>query len=442
MRYLTHLLLGACCAFASARLGYTQSSDLQNYMQSVPKISADSAIDRALKLSSLTRGSVPFHAVLTINEPKKSASLFQGKVEVLWVSAKKYRLTIDSKGFQQVRIVNGDQIEEQNVGDFYPTWLRDYVRVILDPIPDAYLFHGNKAPVMLGKSISQSCINRDDRPNGITDQMTWASLCFQGAAPQIRSAQDFTYSMEFADYQPFEKQEIARSYTTYHDGDTVVGHIMSLQRIDKVDESLFQLAHPTDPKDRIETSFVSMATNESLLENAPTIEWPAIREGKIEGNMIVHVITDKTGQVREAYRHNSDTPSLEDFGRQQALKYKFKPLTIDGIPRQMETPLVLHFKTKIGDPLPVLSGEDIAKYTSGCGYKPILPKGLLPSGTMFKIRISVTENGENAGIIFPPGIPEEVIQKAGLNEQGCKFKPYLVNGQKWYHHIDFVFTAP
>jgi len=442
MRHLTHLLLGTCCICASVSACYPQSPDLQNYIQSVPKISAESAIDRALKLTSLTHGDVPFRAVLAISEPKNPASPFQGRIDVLWVNAKKYRLTIESKDFKQVRIVKGEAIEEQNVGDFYPSWLRNYVHAILDPIPDAYLFRGNKSPVMLGKSISQSCINRDDRPNGITDQMTWASICFQGSEPQLKSVQDFTYDMEFSDYQPFEKQQVARSYTTYNGNDAVVGRITSLQKIENVDESLFLVTHPTDPKDRIETSFVSMATNESLLENAPSIEWPAIREGKTEGNMIVHVITDRTGQVREAYRHNSDTPGLEDFGRQQALKYKFKPLMIDGIARQMETPLVLHFKTKIGDPLPVLTGEDIAKYTSECGYKPILPKGLLPSGTTFKIRISVTENGEDAGVSFPPGIPWEVVKKAGLNERACKFKPYLVNGQKWYHHIDFVFTAP
>ena len=185
-----------------------------------------------------------------------------------------------------------------------------------------------------------------------------------------------------------------------------------------------------------------MATNVSLLEKALLIEWPPIHEGKTEGNMIAYVITDRTGQVREAYKHNSDTPGVEDFGVQQALKYKFKPLLVNGAPVQMETPLVMHFSTKIGEPLPVLTGDDIAKYTSGCNYNPILPVGLLPSGTTFKIRVSVNEQGKNTGEIFPQNIPWEVIQKTGLDTMHCRFKVYLVNGQPWYHHIDFVFNAP
>jgi hypothetical protein len=44
---------------------------------------------------------------------------------------------------------------------------------------------------------------------------------------------------------------------------------------------------------------------------------------------------------------------LESFGREVALKYKFNPLVIDGTPRQMVIPLVLHFTTTLGaDPLP------------------------------------------------------------------------------------------
>ena len=108
----------------------------------------------------------------------------------------------------------------------------------------------------------------------------------------------------------------------------------------------------------------------------------------------------------------------------------------------METPLVLHFSTKIGVPLPIITGNDIEKYATGCGYNPTLPKGLLPSGTTFKIRVSVNEKGEDTGEIFPSNIPWNVIQMAQLKPMDCKFKPYIVDGKPSYHHIDFTFTAP
>ena len=50
--------------------------------------------------------------------------------------------------------------------------------------------------------------------------------------------------------------------------------------------------------------------------------------------------------------------------------------------------------------------------------------------------------GKNTGETFPNGIPWNIVQKAGQQLRSCKFKIYLVNGQPWYHHIDFVFTEP
>jgi hypothetical protein len=442
MRKLVYAL--AVIWFGTATLVPAQVvSASRSPMQQFDRIPADAALERALKTSSLTYDGAPFHAILVISQPDEKDSPFEGKIEIYWANAAKYRVTVTSKAFEQTRIVNGDRIEEQNTGDFYPEWLRNYARALLDPLPRAVDFRGRGGFVAVGDGQMRSCLSRDDRQNGITDQMTWAEICFAGKEPHIESAIDFTYFMEFGDYKPFGKKLIAWSYTDYtDDNEKVIGRLTKLEPLSSGDENLFVVEHPTPPEQRIETRFVSMATNESLLDKAPAIEWPPIREGKTEGNMIVHVLTDRTGQVREAYKHNSDTPGVEDFGTLQAKKYKFRPLLVNGVPVQMETPLVIHFKTQMGDPLPVITGKDIDKVATGCGYDPVLPKGLLPSGTTFKIRVSVNEKGKNTGEGFPSGIPWSVIQKAKLNTMNCRFKPYLINGQAWYYHIDFEFTAP
>jgi hypothetical protein len=54
---------------------------------------------------------------------------------------------------------------------------------------------------------------------------------------------------------------------------------------------------------------------------------------------------------------------------EQALRYKFKPLAVDGIAVQMEMPLVLHFVSKIADPLAMLKGQELLKQISGCDAK-------------------------------------------------------------------------
>ena len=435
----------ACLSLGPAAFATAQSAspELRHFIQASLQMSAGKAIERALNTTSLTYHGSPFHAILTISQPNDKGSPFQGSVEVYWASSSQYRIVVASKTFKQTRIVNGDQVEEDNTGDFYPTWLRNYVDALMNPLPRAEEFQNDRSSVMLGTDVSQSCISRDDRTNGITDMMTWAQICFAGSEPRIKSAMDFTYFMEPGDYQPFGSKLVARSYTNYtDDNETIVGRLTTLEPLNSTDASLFMIEHPTPPDQRIETKFVPMATNEALLAQAPVIDWAPVHEGKTEGNMIVHVITDRAGQVREAYKHNSDNPGTEDFGVQQALRYKFKPLLVNGVPVQMETPLVLHFKTQISDPIPVITGKEIDSVVSGCHYNPTLPKGLLASGTTFKIRVSVNEQGKDTGDLFPNGIPWNVVQQAWHELQSCKYKTYLVNGHPWYHHIDFAFTAP
>jgi hypothetical protein len=103
-------------------------------MQPPPSISLGEALQRTQYNSSLTEHGKPFHTLLTISNPKNSDSAYQATIEVFWKDKKSYRTVIASRTFSQTRIVNGDQIEEHNTGDFYPPWLQDYLIGILNPL--------------------------------------------------------------------------------------------------------------------------------------------------------------------------------------------------------------------------------------------------------------------------------------------------------------------
>ena len=405
------------------------------------RIPLKQAIDGALKTISLTHDGKPFHAVLKIaNEDADSP--YKGSVEIHWISAEKYRIVATSPDFTQTLIVNNGQVQETDSGDFYPGWLRNFVTALMNPLPRADEFLNGNAAVFVGPKVTNSCVGRDDRPGGITDQMTWAQICFEGSEPKIAYELDFTYAMEFADYKKFGKKQIARKYTM-NDSDegATVGTLTTLEEIGTPDDALFAVTAPTPVEKRIATKFISTKAEEKLLEQAPTITWPPAREGKTDGYMIVHVITDRTGQVREAWKHNSDNAGLESFGREQALKYKFHPLLVNGVAQQMEAPLVLHFITRIANPVPVLTGAEINKVASGCG-EPKLPSGLAPSGTKFRIRISVNETGKVTGTTYPDSVPRELMSAADRSVQTCKFSIYKVDGKPSYYHAEFVFSAP
>ncbi|CAN5669163.1 hypothetical protein BH10ACI4_BH10ACI4_34870 [soil metagenome] len=399
------------------------------------KIDAEAALDRALKTSSLTFQGKPFHAVMEIGT---AGTLYSGRVEVWWAGETKYKLIVTSPQFSQEKVVNGDLVSEKDTGDYYPRWLENFVLAILDPVPMAKNFRGHGGAVMLGEQITGSCLRRDDRPGGITDQLTWGMVCFSGSEPRLESVLTTNMSIQFRDWKKFEKKHVARTYETdVLDYKPVIGRMTALEELKSLDEATFAIAVATPADQRIATSFVSTLKEESLVEKAPVIEWPAVREGKTEGYMIVYARTDRTGQVRETAKHNSDQPGLEQFGMEQALRYKFNPLIVDGAAQQMEMPLVLHFISKIGDPLPNIYGEELLKQISGC------PARLFVVDSSFAriapTSVSVNEVGKLTGEgPLPAGVvaksPAVLVSPANGMFADCHFAPLLVHGIATYYH--------
>ena len=396
------------------------------------RVDADAALDRALKTSSLTYDGKPFHAVVEIGTPGDE---YSGRVEVWWAAPEVYKLQISSPKFSQQKIVNGDKVWERDDGDYYPRWLENFVLAVLDPIPTEKNFRGRGGVVVLGDRITRSCLQKDDRPGGITDQMTWGDVCFTGSEPRLLSVLATNLNIDFEDWKGFGKKKIARKITTDVEGyEEVVGRMTTSEELKSPDPAMFDVKEVTPPERRIATKYVSTLTEESMVDVKPDIQWPTVREGKTEGYMIVYARTDRTGQVRETAKHNSDNPGLEDFGIEAAKRYKFKPLMMEGVAMQMEMPLVLHFSSKIEDPTPVLTIEQMRKQMRGCRTVPI------PTGTpIVTERVSVDERGKNTGEgNFREGVASEPTTAVEGTLYGCEFMPYLVNGKPTYYHGDVI----
>ncbi|HEY6375614.1 MAG TPA: hypothetical protein VIX90_08830 [Edaphobacter sp.] len=402
------------------------------------RVDVDVALTRALKASSLTYEGKPFHAVMEIGA---AGSEYSGRLEVWCVDQSKYRMVLTSPKFSQEKVVNGDKIFEKNDGDYYPRWLENFVLAVLDPVPMAKNFRGHGGAVMVGPQITNSCLRRDDRPGGITDQLTWGDICFAGSEPRLVSVLTTNTSIEFKDWKGFGKKQIARTYQTeVLDYQPVIGRLTKLEEIKQPDDSMFVVDTVTLVEQRISTEFVSTLKEESMVEKVPEIQWSSVREGKTEGYMIVYARTDRTGQVRETAKHNSDQPGLESFGMEQALQYKFKPLVIDGVARQMEMPLVLHFTSHLDDPLPILTVEQMKKQMVGCRFNNF--ESGEPAGIVVRIRVSVNETGKVTGY-GPVGdvtwsgwlLPASQIAQ-------CHLAPYVVNGRATYYKGDVEIKAP
>jgi len=394
------------------------------------RVDADTALNRALKSSSLAFEGKPFHAVMEIGT---AGTEYSGRVEVWWADQSKYRLVLTSPKFSQEKVVNGDRVFEKNDGDYYPRWLENFVLAVLDPVPIAQNFR------IQGPQVSENCLKHEDRPGGITDELTFEVVCLKSTEPALDYVLTFYYFMEFKDWKEFGSKNIARSYETrVLDFKPVAGRLITLEELTDPPDETFAIADVTPLEQQTSTKFVSTLKEESLVEKAPEIKWPGVREGKTEGYMIVYARTDRTGQVRETAKHNSDNPGLESFGMEQALNYKFKPLIVDGVSVQMEMPLVLHFKTTLSDPIPELDDATTRKLITGCSL-PHEVKDPASAGQKIVITFQVQDDGR----LMTLGSSDRKIPVMSLFQQfrGCHFAPYEQNGKPTAYHANLTVTA-
>lgn len=333
--------LGSASMIACALCGCSWKDVFPVHPTTIPNAEA---VSRALQLCSLTTGDQPFHLVLEIEPPGKAADSAQGQVpaqvEVFWLNPITYRTVIRSSDFTQTRIVNGQTVEEHNTGDFYPRWIENFVQAILEPIPGADMLRKESGSVPVGVQ-EHACIARDS-----------AQVCFQDAEPRIATGSDPSRSIWFEDYAPFGRHQIARTLVDNLPGNLLVrGHIVQLTPLRQSDYPLLKAVEFTPPDKLIQTESVSGETAASIQQVTPANSQdklhlasetvvrltPAGGAGaptELDGRVTVYIRTDKTGRVREAYRDG--VTALQDGAAERALTLRFKPLIVDGAPRQME----------------------------------------------------------------------------------------------------------
>ena len=376
----------------------------------------------------------PFHAVLVISSEASSAHEHHGRIEVFWADPTSYFLKIETPEFGQTLVVNGDKAQESDRGDFYPGWVQDFVGALLDPMARAKDLRGHPNAYSDFPAAIHYCIERDDRRNGITDDLTFAQVCYnKSLGTNLSYTLDFTHYLGVENFANFHEKSIARTYHVSTRDDTKLQGALTTLEDWKPDTTQLSITNPTAPFDRILTSFVSSATGDSLLQTAPKdVHWPPVREGKLDGYLIAHVITDRTGQVREASPyHSDDNRELSPFVSQVALQYKFKPFLVDGVPRQLEMPLLIHFVTTSGEPIPELDDAHTRKLITGC----VLPHSIsdpASTGQQIEIIFKVNESGHMGTV----GSSDRKIPVLSLFQQfqSCKFGIYSQNEKPTQYH--------
>ena len=106
---------------------------------------------------------------------------------------------------------------------------------------------------------------------------------------------------------------------------------------------------------------------EKFIADIPPIAWPTVRSGKTSGHLAIYISVDSQGKVREAWPLTGDNGELHDLLREQARIWQLKP-AVDSTGKhiQIEGSLSFPFETRLGNPLPVVTGDAIQNQVIDC----------------------------------------------------------------------------
>jgi len=389
----------------------------------------------------------PFHIRIAINEPENPQSPYQGTLEEWWVSSDQWRREVTGKdGLKQIIVVSNGKKTEQDEGDYFPLWLREFVMAAFDPVPDASAWNASGIQIeqitMPNGDKSDACARAKSKI-GSGDRATdsFSNVCFDSEG-RLKFYGSPRYGMEFLDYHAFGKKQFPRQFVNaVEPGTKLVGTVAVLEEESKANNST-DLFNPLNGiQNRFESVAVSSAQMEQLSAGNHDIVWPPVRSGNVRGHLAMYVSVDATGQVREAWPLNSDNAGLDDPARDQVRQWRFKPAVDESGHRvQVDGGLGFSFDTRIGDSLPELSDAEVRSLAINL-TQPQWPSDAVRSGEVIEVQVSVNEEGKLTGTGFTnvPTIAQGAVIDASRQ---WRFRPLIRNGKPQYFHGVVRFTAP
>ena len=407
-------------------------------------VSIAQAADHAVQESKLTLpGSVPFHLKAHIANAGAPKPEYSADLEEYWVSPEKWRRTVQSSGFSQTLIANGDKVSEKLTGDYYPFWLHDLVTALFDPLPmvDQLKLMQGQLEIPEDSAKSSSCMNMQFKVGIASAQNSVpAAFCFGGKGGLLQAVLTPGYKAQFSDYLPFKKKSVARNIKAeFAPGLVLTAKVTVLVELPSPDEKLFTIDTVTPSAEQMKTIQVTEDTTRVLALNTPPIAWPPVREGKTEGVMSVYISVDRSGHVREVWPLVSNNPELNAAVRQQLLQWQYKPYN-NGGPSQMEAVLTFAFATRIENPIPVLSDAEARKLATRV-VEAVVPMGKARKGTKFSLRISVDEAGKVLAVLNQDKVAPALYTAGVAALKQWRFRPYMNQGKPDRFYADITFQV-
>jgi hypothetical protein len=323
---------------------------------------------KAVAISDLTgKDARPFHLRIQVSEPENPNSPYQGAIEEWWLSNYVWRREVTSKdGLHQTIVVANGARTEKDEGDYFPHWLQEFVQAAFDPAPSASVFTASGLTIdqitMPGGRKSDACARIKSKV-GLGDNSIdfYSNICFD-SENRLKFYGSPGYDMEFHDYRSFGNKQFPREFSNDPEPGT---HLVGKVELEDEPETAAysKLFIPLFTHDSRFSSIVATTSQlQEVTAKIPPIAWPPVRSGKTSGHLGIYISVDSQGNVREAWPLTGDNGELHDLIREQARLWQVLPvLNESGKPTQIEGSLTFAFETRIGNPLPTVTGADIQK---------------------------------------------------------------------------------
>jgi len=305
------------------------------------RVPVSKLLDQMIHRSTLSEpGAKPFYLKATITDKDDAKSQFTGTMEEYWLSPTKWRRVIRLRDFSQTRIVNGDQVYEENNGDYFPTTSEMLANEIVDPLPKSAVDLMNQLGLMgaepgsgQGQCMAEKYFNNSE---GRETRVLLAYDCNTGLLIYLWSP-TCCYGV-MTDYRKFHNKMVA--FATKDNPINI--RIDTLKDLDSPDESLFAVAQPTPPGKRLVTENLTETQVQSFLVSKSEVQWPQGKKNP-DRSMTVNVVIGRDGRVKEAKTYSRVDNEVEDAALTAVTKWTFQPQTVDGVPAQISTSLTLPF---------------------------------------------------------------------------------------------------
>jgi hypothetical protein len=314
---------------------------------SCPADDSEKLVKKAVERSTLNQPSTkPFHlkAALAPSSEKDRGSNRTGEVEIWWASPTQWRREVRSPEFHQIAIVNGGREWQKNEGEYFPEWLRETSVALIEPVPslDQVLQQVKDAEKrrMAGSAYFSWTMMSTD---GKVEKGMGAGLAVTESTGLLFYGGGLGWGGSYMDYKNFHGRMVAQTVSV--GSPEVTAKVTTLEELRDIPPGFFDPEVTGSDAPLLRTAVVEETLLRKNLLPLEPVEWPAIKDGPLEGAITTKIVVDRAGKVRELGSILSDNPGLSEAAGKTIQSMRFKPYLQDGMAVQVVSRITMPFKT-------------------------------------------------------------------------------------------------